>query len=76
MQPSVSADEVSERQRFEATCSSLHGGHCNMRFSANSPSRVVAAANEHGAAAHGFTPAYYSQARLDAMLANVMGQAR
>jgi hypothetical protein len=36
---------------------------------------VVDIARKHGALAHGFTPAYYNRARLNGMLALVMGSA-
>ncbi len=73
MCPNEFGDE-SPQEYVRASCKSLHGVRCDTKFRANSPSEVVAMANDHGAHAHGFTPVYYSSAKLDAMLASVTGQ--
>ena len=72
MQSHAWADGAGQQQ-FSASCRSFHGARCDVSFQGGSPSRVVDIARKHGALAHGFTPAYYNRARLNGMLALVMG---
>ena len=62
------------RGPITANCESLHEVRCDTHFTANTPSEIVVLAAQHGANVHGFTPVYYSRAKLDAMVATVTGQ--
>jgi hypothetical protein len=52
---------------FELRCAELHPVRCDVRLSAPDLEGLVILAREHGASAHGFTPAWYSSGRLAAM---------
>ena len=55
----------------ELPCDRVHPVSCSEVLHASSPAGVVAIAMEHGAGAHGFTPAWYTQDRRRAMAAAV-----
>jgi hypothetical protein len=52
---------------FELQCAELHPVHCDVQLRAASAEHLLICACEHGAYAHGFTPAWYSAERLAAM---------
>jgi hypothetical protein len=58
---------VSFPHMFELRCAELHPVRCDVRLSALDLEGLVILAREHGASAHGFTPAWYSSGRLAAM---------
>jgi hypothetical protein len=58
---------VSFPHMFELRCAELHSVRCDVRLSAPDLEGLVILAREHGASAHGFTPAWYSSGRLAAM---------
>lgn len=52
---------------FELRCRDVHPAGCDQTVRADGFQTVIALACEHGALAHGFTPAWYSSERLHAM---------
>ena len=58
---------VSFPHMFELRCAELHPVRCDVQLSAPHLEGLVILAREHGASAHGFTPAWYSSRRLAAM---------
>ncbi|UGS37604.1 hypothetical protein DSM104329_04021 [Capillimicrobium parvum] len=52
---------------FVMSCSTVQPVPCGMQVRANTRRDVLALLQEHGAAAHGYTPAWYSAARLAKM---------
>ena len=58
---------VSFAHVFELRCAELHPVRCDVRLSAPDLEGLVILVREHGASAHGFTPAWYSSGRLAAM---------
>ncbi len=54
-------------QRFELRCAEVHPVRCDVTWASANPMELVSAARDHGAAAHGFTPAWYTAARVAAM---------
>ena len=61
------ASRVSFPHVFELRCAELHPVRCDARLSAPDLEGLVIRVREHGASAHGFTPAWYSRGRLAAM---------
>jgi hypothetical protein len=61
------ASRVSFPHMFELRCAELHPVRCDARLSAPDLEGLVSLAREHGAFAHGFTPAWYSRGRLAAV---------
>ena len=59
--------QVSLPDMFELRCAEFHPVRCDVRLRAASLERLMILAREHGALAHGFTPAWYSSRRLAAM---------
>ena len=55
----------------ELACDRVHPVSCSEVLHASSLAGLVAIAMEHGASAHGFTPAWYTQDRQHAMAAAV-----
>jgi hypothetical protein len=62
--------QISSSARFEMSCQRFHPTVCTQSLRADSISRMVDAAMAHGAVAHGFTPAFYSQERQAEMAAD------
>ena len=58
-------------QSFELCCYDMHPHGCAEILHATHPGDMVEIAREHGARAHGFTPAWYSEQRLASMAAVV-----
>jgi len=58
---------VSFPHMFELRCAELHPVRCDARLNAPDLEGLVILAREHGAFAHGFTPAWYSRGRLAAL---------
>ena len=58
---------------FEVRCADVHPGGCGTALRAPRPGDVVALACEHGALAHGLTPAWYSPERLATIATVVAG---
>jgi len=56
---------------IEVSCERLHPFGCAEVLRASSPDELVAIAMEHGAYAHGFTPAWYTAKQQEAMAATV-----
>ncbi len=56
---------------FDMRCERFHPVHCPDSLRADSSSAMVAVAMDHGAWVHGFTPAFYSEAKRRAMAAEV-----
>jgi hypothetical protein len=56
---------------FELCCADVHPQGCAEVLHARRSGDLVEVAREHGARAHGFTPAWYSQRRLAFMAAVV-----
>jgi hypothetical protein len=54
---------------FELPCAGVHAVRCGVALRGSSREEVVELARAHGAAAHGFTPAWYSPRRVAAMMA-------
>lgn len=76
--PTVARPRVREvhspsQQRFWLRCSDVHPVRCDIVGSSSSRQELVARACAHGARAHGFTPAWYSAARVASMTAAVIG---
>ena len=67
----ASRDLLVATQSFELCCADVHRQGCAEMLQARRPSDLVEIAREHGARVHGFTPVWYSQARLAAMAAVV-----
>ena len=57
--------------QFDMRCERFHPVHCPDSLRVNSCSAMVATAMDHGAWVHGFTPAFYSEAKQRAMAAEV-----
>lgn len=62
--------QASSSGPFEMSCQRFHPTRCTRSLHADSIPRMVDAAMAHGALAHGFTPAFYSQERQAAMAAD------
>ena len=63
--------DPSRRRGFELCCADVHPHGCAEMLHARDSSDLVEVAREHGARAHGFTGAWYSEQRLAAMAAVV-----
>ena len=59
--------QVSLPDMFELRCAEFHPVRCDVRLRAASLERLMIIAREHGALAHGFTPAWYDSRRLAAI---------
>ncbi len=58
---------------FEVGCAELHPVRCDVRLRGADLESLVSVACEHGADAHGFTPAWYSS-RAFAAMAEIVAQ--
>jgi len=56
-------------QSFELCCADVHPQGCDEILYARNASDLVEIACEHGARAHGFTPAWYREPQLASMAA-------
>jgi hypothetical protein len=56
---------------FGVRCADVHPTGCDRTLRAQRPDDVVELAREHGALAHGFTPAWYSKQRLATIAAAI-----
>jgi predicted small metal-binding protein len=61
---------------FELRCADVQPVRCGVELRAASAEELLGLACEHGARAHGFTPAWYSSSRLAAMAATVRRRSR
>ncbi len=57
----------------ELLCSDVHFVDCAVRLSSCRPDDLVRLAREHGAQAHGFTSAWYTEARQDLITGRFKG---
>ena len=76
--PTVSRPRVREAhtpsaERFWLRCCDVHHVRCDVEWSSSSQQELVESAGVHGARAHGFTPAWYTAARVASMTAAVVG---
>lgn len=64
-------DVVSRRGRLQMRCADAHPVGCSAEQDGDTFDELVAWAQDHGATAHGFTPAWYTPRRIAAMAASV-----
>ena len=69
--PRLPEHEPSPRN-FALRCADVHPVNCDVTWHSSDPEELILDASEHGAAAHGFTPAWYSPARVAAIAAAVI----
>ncbi len=62
-------------QMFELRCENVHPVCCAASWRAGRAADVVVLARGHGALAHGFTPVWYSETRMDLIAAAVTRRA-
>lgn len=72
-QPRVREVHTSSPERFWLRCSDVHPVGCDFVGSSSSQEELVAWIRVHGARAHGYTPAWYTAARVSSMTAAVVG---
>jgi hypothetical protein len=65
--PESAPSAVSFPHMFELRCAELHPVHCDVPLRGADLESLVIIAREHGALAHGYTPAWYSSRRLASM---------
>ena len=74
--PDVAAFAGTEREPaagcFRLRCAEVHPVNCDVALESASTAEVVARISAHGAAAHGYTPVWYSPSRLASMAAAVI----
>ncbi len=58
---------------FRLRCSDVHPVRCDVAQGASTPSELVEWACAHGASDHGFTPVWYSPARVASIASAVTG---